>query len=184
LERALEECGAAKERALELERSIEPLKREAWDQGFRAAHAAAQETAQRETDAERRRCAEAIAYMAQLRSEWRREIESGAVALALAVARRIIGRELSIDSGAVQAIVRIAMEKAQGQELQRVRVCPAAAQSVRACLAAEAPGVELVPDPELRSGDVRFELAQGALDASVDAQLEEIERGFADAARQ
>jgi flagellar assembly protein FliH len=184
LERALEECGAAKERALELERSIESLKREAWDQGFRAAHDEAQETARREIDAERQRCAEAIAYMAQLRSEWRLEIESGTVALALAVARRVIGRELSIDAGAVQAIVRIAMDKVQGQEVHRVRVCPAAAQGVRAYLAAEAPGVELIPDPELRSGDVRFELAQGVLDASVNAQLEEIERGFADAAGQ
>ena len=40
--------------------------------------------------------------------------------------------------------------------------------------------VEVVPDTTLNKGDVLFETAHGALDASVDAQLSEIERGLTD----
>jgi flagellar assembly protein FliH len=40
--------------------------------------------------------------------------------------------------------------------------------------------VELVADPSLQSGDLLFETTRGNLDASVDSQLREIERGFAD----
>jgi flagellar biosynthesis/type III secretory pathway protein FliH len=40
--------------------------------------------------------------------------------------------------------------------------------------------VELIPDGTLQSGDVLFETAHGTLDGSIEAQLQEIERGFAD----
>ncbi len=40
--------------------------------------------------------------------------------------------------------------------------------------------VDLIADPSLRVGDVIFETSQGTLDASIESQLSEIERGFAD----
>jgi flagellar biosynthesis/type III secretory pathway protein FliH len=43
--------------------------------------------------------------------------------------------------------------------------------------------VEVLADPALEPGSVRLESAAGTLDASVDTQLEEIERGFADLVR-
>jgi len=181
LEEALQTHRETESRLVELERSIEPLQREAWETGFRAGNQEARQAADRELAEERRRFAEAVSYMAQVRTEWRREIETGAVSLAMAVARRVLNRELSIDVDAVQAIVRMAMEKANAQELRRVRVSAAQAQSVRNFLAKEAPGVELVADPALRPGQLQFDMIQGAMDGSIEAQLEEIERGLADA---
>jgi flagellar assembly protein FliH len=181
LEQVLQAHREVEGRLFEVEQSIEPLKREAWETGFRAGRLEARQAADRELEEERRRFAEAVSYMAQLRVEWRREIESDAVALAMAVARRVLNRELSIDTDAVQAIVRLGLEKASGQELRRVRVSAAQAQSVRTCLSREAPGVELVADPALQPGQLQFEMMQGAMDASVEAQLEEIQRGLADA---
>jgi flagellar assembly protein FliH len=181
LEQALQAHREVEGRLFEVEQSIEPIKREAWETGFRAGCQEVRQAADRELEEERRRFAEAVSYMAQVRVEWRREIESSAVALAMAVARRVLNRELSIDTDAVQAIVRLGLEKASDQELRRVRVSASQAQSVRACLAKEAPGVELVADPAFQPGQLQFEMMQGAMDASVEAQLEEIERGFADA---
>jgi len=43
-----------------------------------------------------------------------------------------------------------------------------------------AASVELIPDPTLQCGDVMFETSHGTLDGSIEAQLQEIERGFAD----
>jgi flagellar assembly protein FliH len=181
LDQVLQELRATQDRLLEVEQSIEPLQREAWEKGFRAGQAEARQAAEKEIEQERQRFAKAIAYMVEVRAEWRRQIENDAVALAMAVARRVLNRELSVDADAVQAIVRVAIEKANGQDLRRVRVSAAQAPTVRTCLAQAAPGVELVPDQALQTGQVLFEMGQGALDASVEAQLEEIERGFADA---
>jgi len=53
---------------------------------------------------------------------------------------------------------------------------------VRKCLEQCAPGKDLVlsPDPALNPGELFFETSQGLLDASVDTQLREIERGLID----
>ena len=53
---------------------------------------------------------------------------------------------------------------------------------MRECLLKCVPGsgIQIVVDPGLQLGDVIFETAQGDLDASIDTQLREIERGFAD----
>jgi flagellar assembly protein FliH len=54
--------------------------------------------------------------------------------------------------------------------------------SVRSCLedAGRAPALEVIGDASLNCGDAIFETSLGELDASVDSQLREIERGFAD----
>ena len=42
------------------------------------------------------------------------------------------------------------------------------------------PGLEISADSELPPGSAIFETSRGELDASVDTQLAEIDRGFAD----
>ena len=42
------------------------------------------------------------------------------------------------------------------------------------------PGLEIYPDPTLRAGDLVFETSLGQLDASVETQLQEIQRGLTD----
>jgi flagellar assembly protein FliH len=63
-----------------------------------------------------------------------------------------------------------------------VKVHPSHAAVVTACLGQIATGskVEIVPDPSREPGAIIFETARGNLDASVESQLQEIERGLAD----
>jgi flagellar assembly protein FliH len=46
------------------------------------------------------------------------------------------------------------------------------------------PGTEIVADTALQIGDVIIETRRGDLDASLETQLREIERGFADRFRE
>jgi flagellar assembly protein FliH len=179
-EQALERCRVAEQRLAHLEQSMEPMRQDAWKQGYQAAHDEAQEAAQREIDLERQRLAEALGYMAQVRHEWRRQAEIDVVTLALAVARRVLHREIAIDPDALHGLVRVAAEKGPDQAVRRVLVAPSQAPGLRDYLLTAAPGVELAADVTLQPGDIRFEMTHGAIDASVDAQLQEIERGFAD----
>jgi flagellar assembly protein FliH len=71
------------------------------------------------------------------------------------------------------------------RELHRIRVMPADAKLLEGCLASlNLPArVVLTADPSLERGSVILETARGTLDSSVETQLQEIDRGFADLVR-
>jgi flagellar assembly protein FliH len=123
--------------------------------------------------------------LAALRPRLRKEAESDLVRLAMAIARRILRRELGVDPEAIQGLVQVALERLQGQEGCRVRVHPSFEPVLRAALSRLAAGsaIEVVPDAGREPGDVIFETSRGDLDASVETQLEEIERGLTDRLR-
>ena len=75
-----------------------------------------------------------------------------------------------------------AFQKLNARETHRLRVAPAdlaVIQENRVRL--ELPtGLEIAPDSSMTAGSAIFETSRGEDDASVDTQLAEIDRGFAD----
>jgi flagellar assembly protein FliH len=128
------------------------------------------------------RMARAIGELAQFRPRLRHEAEGDMIRLSLAIARRILRREMSVDPGAMHGLVLGALEKLQSQEITRVRVHPSQVAPVDACLREAVPGtrVEVIGDPAREAGSMVFETTHGNLDASIDCQLQEIERGLID----
>jgi flagellar assembly protein FliH len=172
----------AEARLAELDRNAERLAREAYDTGFREGQAAGRSQAAAELQSALERLAASIAELASLRSRLRREAEADLVQLSLAIARRVLRRELAVDPEAVRGLVLGALEKLQSIEIARVRVHPSHAAAIASCLQglANEKNVEVVPDSACAPGGVIFETQRGNLDASVDTQLLEIERGLAD----
>jgi flagellar assembly protein FliH len=129
--------------------------------------------------------AQCASEVAALRARLRHEAEADLVRLALAIARRVIRRELAVDPGAVRGLVMAALEKLRGVDVLRVRCFPAHADSLKGFLAEEAGrgSLEVVADASLEPGGVVFETQRGNLDASASIQLQEIERGLADRLR-
>ena len=116
-----------------------------------------------------------------LKPRLRKEAEADVVRLAMAIAKRILRRELSVDPEVLQGVVATALEKLQARDIVRVRVHRDFEDTVRIHLSSTNAGsVDIVPDPALQPGDVLFETTRGTLDASLDSQLREIERGFTD----
>ncbi len=128
------------------------------------------------------RMGQTIQDLATVRTRLRREAESDLVRLSLAIARRILHRELTVDPEALSGIVRSALDRLDAREVSRIRVHPADAPMIEQSLMRGAfrKVVEVVPDPALERGAAVFETSRGQFDASVDTQLQEIERGFAD----
>lgn len=120
--------------------------------------------------------------LAGLKRKIRNEAEFDVLKLSLAIARRILHRELAVDSEAIQGLIHAALEKLANREISRVRVHPACVDAVRSALERinTAPAIEICSDPTLKNGDLIFETTLGELDASIDTQLQEIQRGFAD----
>lgn len=158
---------------------------EAYQQGLAEGQAAARREMAGQVEAIHARFARTIEELSGLRARFRQEAEAEVVALALAISRRILHRELTMAPDALLGLVKAAMEKIEAREVHRVRVRPEDASMVQQHL--EKMGlprrVEVIADPGLARGAAIFESGRGALDASVETQLEEIERGFADLVR-
>jgi|ERR1017187_3319861 flagellar assembly protein FliH len=168
-----------------LERQAEQRAREAHAAGFREGEAAGKKRAAAELEPVFERLARSIHEMAALRGEMRREAEADMLRLALEISRRVLRREMAVDPDALRGLVLAALEKLQGREISRVKVHPSHAALVSELLRKSAAGqpVEVIADASREPGAVIFESERGNLDASVDAQLREIERGLADCLR-
>ncbi len=160
-----------------------------FERRLRAAHEAGwregEAAARRRLDAVIEQLARSVEDLATLRARLRRQAEADLVHLAVAIARRILRRELSLDPDAIAGLVHAALQRLAGQEIACVRVHPELVVAVRTALAEGQGGqaAEVVADARLEAGAVIFETERGNLDASVETQLAEIERGLADRLR-
>jgi flagellar assembly protein FliH len=168
--------------AAQIQRESEQRIREAHAAGTREGEAAGRARAAAELQPVIDRLGRSIDELAGLRARLRSEAEADLVKLSLAIARRVLRRELAIDPEALHGLVLAALEKLQGQEICRVKVHPSHAALVTECLRQIVTGapVEVIPDPSREPGAIVFETARGNLDASVESQLQEIERGLVD----
>jgi flagellar assembly protein FliH len=164
------------------EQEAEARTRAAYNQGLAAGEAAALQRLQQKLDPVLSGLNSMIAELASARKRVRAEAEDDAVKLAIAIARRVLYRELSTDPEAILGLVKAAFSKLNARETHRLRVSPsdaAAIQEHRAKLQLP-PALEIASDGSLTPGSAIFETSRGDLDASVDTQLSEIDRGLTD----
>ncbi len=159
--------------------------RQAHQQGYDEGQAAARQAIAGQLEAMRVKLARTIEEITGLKQRYRHEAEQDMVGLALAVARRILHRELTVSPEALLGLVKAALEKLDAREVKHVRVSREDAAMVGQFF--EKMGlphrIEVIADPGLEAGSVVLETDRGLLDASVDTQLDEIERGLADLVR-
>lgn len=116
-----------------------------------------------------------------MRSDLRRRAERDVVQLALLIARRVLHRQLSVDEEALTAIARVAFDRLTRSESFQVTVHPQFAAAVTAALSgSQGSRVHIDPDPGCALGTLIIHSAEGTIDASIDTQLEEINRGLTD----
>lgn len=173
---------ASEANTLELRAEAEAHARDAYNQGLAAGEAAAQQRAQQKLEPVLHGLNAMIAELAGLRKRVRAEAEDDAVKLAMAIARRVLYREIATDPEAILGLVKAAFGKLNARETHRLRVSPsdvAAIQAHRDRLQLP-PGLEITGDGSLNPGSAIFETSRGELDASADTQLAEIDRGLTD----
>ena len=166
----------------ELNAAIELRVRQAYESGFLEGEAAARQSAESQVREAVEKLAATVVEVAATRSDVMRRAEADMVRLSVEIARRILHRELSLDTSAMEALIRAALEKLRSQEVYRVRVHPDQEQLVRTCLqqTGRNSDIEVVSDASQPRGGAVFEISRGSLDASVETQLLEIENGLAD----
>jgi flagellar assembly protein FliH len=180
--RSESETEARQARTEELNAAIELRVRQAYESGFREGEATARQSAESQVREVVEKLAATVVEVAATRGDSIRRAEADIVRLSIEIARRILHRELSVDTSALEALIHAALDKLRSQEVYRVRVHPDHERLVRACLQqiGRDPEIEVLSDASQPRGGAIFEISRGTLDASVETQLREIEHGLAD----
>jgi flagellar assembly protein FliH len=144
--------------------------------------ARAQALLQAEVEPWLKRMAKSIEDIATVKQRYLAESEDQLVRLAVAVARRILYREIQVDTEALFGLIHAATQRAELRELNRILLNPKDHQALLPHLERLQlpPRVEIVSDQGLERGALLLESTSGILDASIQAQLDEVERGFID----
>ncbi|MFN7918629.1 MAG: FliH/SctL family protein [Bryobacteraceae bacterium] len=173
--------------------SIPPLEEQARSEGyqigFREGEGAGSQRARQEAS---RECEQIMLKATSSIEEWvhfrvriRQQLEHDLVRLATSIARRIVRRELTVDPDTLMGIVKAAVAKIDVREIHRLVVSTQDAPLVQQRVAELSLPlrVEVAADSALPRGSLILETTRGQLDASVETQLEEIDRGLADLVR-
>jgi len=171
-----------KARVAELELMVEKRAKESRDAGYREGLTAGKTQGSAEVKPVIEQLVQSIHQLSEYRPTLRLQAEADIVRLALAIARRVVNRELSTDPESILGLVKVALGKLRLPEVLRVRVHPNYLETVKGMLARlnGCEHIEIAGDPSIGLGGLLFEATRGEFDASVDTQLKEIERGLTD----
>jgi len=164
----------------------EELARQREAEMFERGRQAAQQQLQSALDAAVARAREqvegAIRDFARERASYYRRVEGEVVQLALAIARKVLHREVQIDPHALAGIVRITLDKLDAGTKADLHVHPSEATDWRHYFANRAEGVipEVHEDPSLPAGECRIATSLGSTEIGIASQLKEIETGLLD----
>jgi flagellar assembly protein FliH len=154
------------------------LERDAFAKGYAQGERAGAEAAAKRGDAMLRRLSDTLEELTMLRAEMMRQSERQLVQLALAIAARIIHREVSLDRGLLVAMARVAIDRLGELASATIRLNPEdfAATSAAADGSWQSDQVRVVADPMVNRGGCLVQSDFGLMDVGIDAQFRELAR--------
>ena len=160
--------------------SAAQLDEEIYARGFADGQRTAATAAQQETAMLAKKLASTLDDLVRVRDQMIRQTEKQMVQLALAVARRVVHREVSVDPTAMLTMMRVVLERVSDAARVSVRLNPADHQAVTAALADSPTSdqIAVMADPRVPRGGCKVESEYGDIDAGVDAQIQEIARAL------
>jgi len=152
------------------------LERDAFAKGFAQGERAGLDAAAQRGEAMLARLTQTLDELTALRSQMIHQTERQMVQLALAIARRILHREVTLDQDLLIAMARVALDRLGETAHITVRLNPDDFGVTGAARAEKLTGgnVEVVADSRIARGGCRVESDLGILDAGVDAQIQEL----------
>ncbi len=156
---------------------------EAFEQGRQAVQQQLRSELDTAVAQNRAQIADSLRQFAVERQNYYRRIEGEVVELALAIARKVLHREVQIDPQALAGIVRVTLEKLDTSTRVDLHVNPKEAPDWRhyfACRAEDVPPPEVHEDASVSPGECRVETSLGSTVVGLQSQLKEIETGLLD----
>jgi len=163
---------------------VSEIEKEAYEKGFVEGQKAGSELGEKTAEALVKQYSVSLDALNRLRTELFTTSEREVIRLALEIARKIIKREVAIDEELILALVKVALDRVADQALITIRVNPKDHHAIERHRAAApdsgtlSQSVKLVEDPLIARGGCIIETESGTIDARIEEQLREIEKGF------
>lgn len=157
---------------------VAAIEQEAFVKGYAQGERAGLDAATTRGQAMLRRLGETLQELTQLRAEMIQRTERQVVQLAMAIAERMIHREVSLDRGLLCAMARVALERLGEHASATIRLHPDDFAAVSAAQAADWPNeqVKVIPDSMVSRGGCLVQSDFGFMDVDVAAQFRELSR--------
>lgn len=166
----------------EHEARLAALERDAFAKGYAQGEQAGLEAGNRRSDAMLRRLGETLDALATLRRSLLQQSERQVVQLALALAKRIVRREVATDEELTMALARVALDRLGETGPATIRLHPDdfARAAARGADGWKAAHISVLADPSVSRGGCLVESPFGFVDAGIDAQFQELARALLD----
>jgi flagellar assembly protein FliH len=163
---------------VEQQAHLAALERDAFTKGYAQGERTGLEAGATRADAMLRRVAQTLEELSSLREAMVKQTEQQLVQLAVAIARRILQREVSIDPDLTAALAHIALDRLGPSTPAVIRLHPEDYAVVTTQQGNDWAGrqVQVVSDPAVARGGCLVQSEFGYIDASVNAQVDQIAR--------
>jgi len=157
---------------------VAAIEQEAFVKGYAQGERAGLDAATTRGQAMLRRLGETLQELTQLRAEMIQRTERQVVQLAMAIAERMIHREVSLDRGLLCAMARVALERLGEHASATIRLHPDDFAAVSSAQAADWQNeqVKVIPDSMVSRGGCLVQSDFGFMDVDVAAQFRELSR--------
>ena len=161
-----------------VETSLVDLERDTFAKGYAQGERAGAEVASTQADALLRRLTQAIEELAALKGDVLHRAERQVVQLAMAVAHRILQRELDVDRGLLLAMARVALDRLDEHTAATIRLHPDDHAVIMAAPERTwtSEHVQVVADPVIARGGCLVQTDFGLMDVGLDGQFTELAR--------
>lgn len=166
---------------------VSEIEKEAYEKGFAEGQKAGMEVGESMGETLLKQYSSGIDALNKLRRELFLTSEKEVIRLSLEVARKVIKREVAIDEELILTLVKVALSRVADQTLITIRVNPRDYQSIERHRPAgigmsengsASESVKIVEDPLIARGGCIIETESGTIDARVEEQIREIEKGL------
>jgi flagellar assembly protein FliH len=152
--------------------------REAFAKGYAEGERAGERAAVARTDAVMKRLTATIDEIASLRQGLMHRAERDLVRLAVAMAERIVRREIDLDRELLVVMARVAIDRLGETAVASVHLHPADYQAATNGQPLPAGSVQVVADPAVPRGGCVVRSSFGTIDAGIDSQVRELSRAL------
>ena len=154
---------------------VAAVERDAFAKGYAQGERAGAEAAATRADGMLKRLAQTVDELAALRGEIIRRTERQTVQLVLAIAERVVSREVTIDRGLLLGMARAALDRLGEYGTATIRLHPDDFNAIGGKVNVEGP-VRVVADPVVTRGGCLVQSDFGFMDVSPESQFRELAR--------
>jgi flagellar assembly protein FliH len=156
------------------------VEKQAFEQGYKEGERIGKQMGERMVSTAVQRYDRSVHELAALHRSLREAMEKEAVRLALAVAKKIVQREVSMDPDLIAALVSVALKRVQGQTSVTVRVSSHDHSRLENALHTLNSSIAVTEDNALERGDFVLDSIQTHVDGRISGQIETIARTLLD----